>query len=213
MEIIRMGSMCEECIDTAIKGFLSGNNDYLERTSILEQDINQQERIVESLCMKILLKQHPVARDLRHISAALKMISDMERIGDQSFEIAELAKIIKNSDLIEKVHIREMADSAIGMVSNSIEAFVKSDREIAEHVISDDDIVDEGFNRVKRKIIKIFSDCVPTIAEESENAEYAVDLLMIAKYLERIGDHAVNIAEWVIYALTGIHAKKPAEEV
>jgi len=202
-ELIKMGAMCEECISAAIDGFLEDNSGLLDKTAVIEQEINKQERLIDTHCMKTLRKFHPVAKDLRVVSAAQKMVSDMERIGDQSFEIATLAKTVKNSKMIGKTHIKEMAIATISMVAKSVESFVKSDIEIANQVIADDDIVDAGFNRVKSELIE-------TISEHKNNTdtiEYVVDLIMIAKYLERIGDHASNIAEWVIYSLTGSHPK------
>ena len=148
--------------------------------------------------MKLLLQQQPVARDLRVISSALKMISDMERIGDQASDIAEIAKFIKNSDVKSRIHIKDMAQSAIKMVTDSVESFVKKDLELARAVIQYDDRVDNLFDCVKDELVRL-------ISEDRANGEFCIDLLMIAKYLERIGDHAVNIAEWVEYSITGTH--------
>ena len=148
--------------------------------------------------MKLLLQQQPVAHDLRTVSSALKMISDMERIGDQASDIAEIAKFIKNSDAKSKVHIKDMALAAIKMVTDSVESFVKKDLSLANAVKEYDDKVDNLFDCIKDELIRL-------ISEDKSNGESCVDLLMIAKYLERIGDHAVNIAEWVEYSITGIH--------
>lgn len=148
--------------------------------------------------MKLLLEQQPVARDLRVISSALKMISDMERIGDQAYDIAEIAKFIKNSNVKSKIHIKDMAAAATKMVTDSVESFVKKDVELARSVMVYDDKVDNLFDCVKDELVQL-------ITEDKANGEFCIDLLMIAKYLERIGDHAVNIAEWVEYSITGTH--------
>ena len=148
--------------------------------------------------MKLLLQQQPVARDLRVISSALKMISDMERIGDQASDIAEIAKFIKNSNVQSRVHISDMAEAAIKMVTDSVDSFVKKDLSLARAVMEYDDKVDNLFDCVKDELVRL-------ISEDRANGEFCIDLLMIAKYLERIGDHAVNIAEWVEYSITGVH--------
>ena len=148
--------------------------------------------------MKLLLQQQPVARDLRVISSALKMISDMERIGDQASDIADISKFIKNSNVKSRVHISDMAAAATKMVTDSVDSFVKKDLSLARKVMEYDDKVDSLFGLVKDELVRL-------IAEDRENGEFCIDLLMIAKYLERIGDHAVNIAEWVEYSITGAH--------
>jgi len=160
--------------------------------------IDQMERDIESRCMKLLLHQQPVARDLRLISAALKMITDMERIGDQAEDIAEIVTFLKGRSMEGMELIEEMARETIGMVTSSVDAFVKKDVELAQKVIAQDDVVDDYFSQVKHGIITL-------IAENSADGEFALDLLMISKYFERIGDHASNIAEWVIYSVTGTH--------
>lgn len=197
-EIIEMGALCEEAISNAVKALVTG--DVVLAGSIKEKDnaIDQKERDIENRCMKLLLHQQPVARDLRTISAAMKLITDMERIGDQADDIAEIVvfldgHIVENMELIE-----EMAQETIKMVTNSVDAFVKKDIALAQQVIERDDIVDDYFLRVKRGIITL-------ITEQAVNGEVALDLLMISKYFERIGDHATNIAEWVIYSITGMH--------
>ncbi|MBQ5658895.1 MAG: phosphate signaling complex protein PhoU [Peptococcaceae bacterium] len=197
-EIIEMGALCEEAISNAVKALVTG--DVILAGSIKEKDnaIDQKERDIENRCMKLLLHQQPVARDLRTISAAMKLITDMERIGDQADDIAEIVvfldgHIVNNMELIE-----EMAQETIKMVTNSVDAFVKKDIALAQQVIEQDDIVDDYFLRVKRGIISLITD-------QAVNGEVALDLLMISKYFERIGDHATNIAEWVIYSITGMH--------
>ncbi len=197
-ELITMGALCEEAISKAAK-YLIDNDESLKET-IFETDrqIDQKERDIENLCMRLLLQQQPVARDLRTISSALKMISDMERIGDQASDIAEIVCFVNKSGIGGKVHIADMARSTIAMVTNSVESFVKNDVDIAYDVIKQDDIVDNLFLKVKNELIS-------GVKDESDNAEALIDLLMIAKYFERIGDHAENIAEWVIYSITGKH--------
>lgn len=197
-ELITMGALCEEAITNAVK-YLMGS-DEADRDACLSADgqIDEKERDIESLCIKLILQQQPVAGDLRAVSAAMKMISDMERIGDQASDIVEIAPYVVRSGLESETHIRDMAEATIRMVSESVESFVRTDEEIARLVISHDDLVDELFDRVKAELIQ-------SIAERKHNAEALIDLLMIAKYFERIGDHAENIAEWVIYSITGTH--------
>ncbi|MBQ8195419.1 MAG: phosphate signaling complex protein PhoU [Oscillospiraceae bacterium] len=197
-EMIEMGALCEEAIALASKALTSGNVELAENVSAISSDIDHKERDIESRCMKLLLQQQPVARDLRQISAALKMITDMERIGDQAEDIAEIITYLEGRTAEETVHIRDMAAETISMVTDSVDAYVKKDTELARSVIVHDDKVDEYFDRIKDSLIKM-------IAEDPENGEYALDLLMIAKYFERIGDHATNIAEWVIFSVTGEH--------
>ena len=197
-EMIEMGALCEEAIALASKALTTGDVTLAENVSAISSDIDHKERDIEARCMKLLLQQQPVARDLRQISAALKMITDMERIGDQAEDIAEIITYLEGKTAEETVHIRDMAAETISMVTDSVDAYVKKDTELAKSVIVHDDKVDEYFDRIKGSLIKM-------IAEDPENGEYALDLLMIAKYFERIGDHATNIAEWVIFSVTGEH--------
>ena len=197
-EIIEMGAMCEEAIASASKALTAGDVKLAVKVKENSSGIDQMERAIESRCMKLLLHQQPVARDLRLISAALKMITDMERIGDQAEDIAEIVTFL-NGHTMEGVElIEEMARETIEMVTASVDAFVKKDVKLAENVIAQDDVVDDYFSKVKCGIISL-------IAENPADGEFALDLLMIAKYFERIGDHAVNIAEWVEFSVTGIH--------
>lgn len=197
VELIRMGALCEESISCAVKALFDENSEaMIARVNANEEEIDHLEREVESLCMKLLLRQQPVAGDLRAISSALKMISDMERIGDQSQDIAELAEFIRSSELVGKVHISEMAKETVNMVTTGIESFVRKDSGLAQKTIEMDDNVDRLFLEVKNELIAL-------IREDAEDAEYYLDLLMAAKYLERIGDHATNIAEWVNFSITG----------
>ncbi len=196
-ELIEMGGLCEEVIALAAKSLTEGQ-EYARRVTPLDAEIDRKERSIESLCLKLLLQQQPVARDLRQISAALKMITDMERIGDQAEDIAEISGFLQGHSAETNALLREMALATIHMVTESVDAFVKRDILLAEKVIKDDDIVDDCFDRVRRALIS-------RIAADPDEGEYAVDLLMIAKYFERIGDHATNIAEWVIFSVTGVH--------
>ena len=198
-EMIRMGKLCEQAIATAIKMTMDHANEEL-KMEVLDTDseIDRKEREIENICMKLLLRQQPVARDLRVISSALKMISDMERIGDQASDIVELAKYIKDSNLKYQVHLNDMANEVIKMVTNSVDSFVNKDLEKAKNVILSDDIVDNYFDDIKKELITM-------IAEDVEGGEECIDTLMIAKYLERIGDHATNIAGWVEYSILGSH--------
>ncbi len=198
-ELITMGALCEEAISGCVKYLI--DKDIAMRDNTLEADkqIDQKERDIERLCMKLLMQQQPVATDLRVISSALKMISDMERIGDQASDIAEIVKHIQKSNLESNTHISDMARATIRMVTDSVESFVKKDISLAEAVIKNDDEVDALFNKVKNELIQ-------AVQQSEDDAEALIDLLMIAKYFERIGDHAENIAEWVIYSITGKHA-------
>lgn len=197
-KLIEMGAMCEECISLAAKALKEGNPEIRWEVEPLDNSLDDLERNVESLCLKLLLQQQPVARDLRQISAALKMITDMERIGDQAEDIAEIICSIDVYPAGNSRLLQEMADATIKMVTESVDAFVKNDIIIAKKVIEDDDIVDSYFDQIKQKLIA-------SIAEDPDNGEFAIDILIIAKYFERIGDHAVNIAEWVIFSVTGEH--------
>ena len=197
-ELIEMGAMCEEAIASAAKALSTGNMELAAKVRANGAAIDQMERDIEGRCMKLLLHQQPVARDLRQISAALKMITDMERIGDQAEDIAEIITFLNGRTMNGVEHIEDMARETIKMVTESVDAFVKKDVVLAEQVIAHDDVVDTLFSEVKCAIIKL-------IAETPVDGEFALDLLMISKYFERIGDHATNIAEWVIYSITGTH--------
>lgn len=195
-ELITMGGLCEEAIGTSAKALLEGDRALAEKVPELAGQIQEKEREIESLCMKLLLQQQPVARDLRTISSALKMITDMERIGHQSADIAEIITMANISASHETLNINAMADAAIKMVKGSIDAFVRKDVVIAQSVVSYDDVVDGFFDEIKEALIR-------RLASQPGDGEYAIDLLMISKYFERIGDHAVNIAQWVLFSITG----------
>lgn len=204
-EMIEMGALCEEVISMAVSPLTSGNMESVAQVKPRGKEIDQKERDIEALCMKLLLQQQPVARDLRQISAALKMITDMERIGDQAEDIAEIVAGLSGRGAAEHTHLREMARAAIKMVTDSVDAYVRRDTALAQAVIDGDDVVDSAFLSVKRQLTQL-------IAADPAEGEEALDLLMIAKYLERIGDHATNLAEWVIYAATGVHKSEEVEE-
>lgn len=199
VQLITLGSYCEKAISFSAKAIQKVQNEEIVRQVFeTDRDIDAKEREIENLCLSLLLHQHPVARDLREISAALKMVSDMERIGDQAADIADLAPYIVSSSISSKVQIHDMAAATIRMVTLSVDAFVKNDLELAESVVISDDIVDDLFNKVKGELLDL-------IRKNNVDPRAALDILMAAKYFERIGDHAVNVAEWVQYSITGIH--------
>ena len=197
--LIHMGSLIEQAIEVAVDGLVQQDVEKAKQAMEFEEEINHAEREIEALCLKLLLQQQPVASDLRLISAALKMITDMERIGDHATDISELTMFLaKQPHRINMGHIKQMAKETIVMVIKSLEAFVNRDMEQANAVIAQDDVVDDLFLTVKKEILVI-------LRENIAYGEQAEDLLMAAKYFERIGDHAVNIAEWVIFSITGRH--------
>ncbi len=197
VELIEMGSMCEDVIRKTSKLLQSGDAKVAKEIRREDSNIDEQERLVESLCLKLLLQQQPVAKDLRKVSAALKMITDMERIGDQASDIAEIIETTDFSVPTNDVKLAKMAETTIAMVTESIDAYVKQDLELVREVIARDDEVDDLFLEVHQEIA---DDMV-----EAGDPMSSLDLLMIAKYFERIGDHATNIAEWVEFSITGTH--------
>ena len=201
-ELIEMGSLIEKAIEMAIAALVKQDVERAGDAIKFDEEIDHQEKGIEGLCMKLLLQQQPVARDLRLISAALKMITDMERIGDHAADISEMTILMAGSTY-EKSEmdielVKEMAKETTDMVIKSVDAFVSKDLELARHVIKQDDVVDDLFDRFKHQLIL-------KINENVKNGEQATDMLLVAKYFERIGDHATNIAEWVIYSITGAH--------
>lgn len=200
-DLIEMGALCENSIAAAVKALLNKDIELAQKAEATEKEIDRKEKEIEASCLRLLLQQQPVAKDLRLISSALKMITDMERIGDQAEDIAELVEFCDLSDCKSREHIRKMAEASIKMVTESIDAFVNKDSVAARNVIDYDDVVDGLFLTVKNDIINL-------IRENTSAGEQAVDILMIAKYLERIGDHATNIAEWVLFSITGTHGKE-----
>lgn len=196
MSLIHMGALCEDIIANAAKALLDGNELFLEKTVSIEDEINLLERDIEQMCVRLLLREQPVAGDLRRITAAQKMITDMERIGDQGLDIAELSVFMKGSPVKSDIHISDMARATIKMVTDSIDSYVNDNLEQAKAVIAYDDVVDDLFTEIKQELVQ-------QIMNDSRLAGDCLDLLMIAKYFERIGDHATNIAEWVLYSVTG----------
>jgi phosphate transport system protein len=196
-ELIRMGALCEDAIAQAIKSLSGENSDSLrEKVWELEKEIDIKEREIESFSLRLILREQPVAGDLRQITAAQRMITDMERIGDQAADIAELSHFISGPELLTLVPIHAMAEAAAKVLTDSVDAFVAADLDKALAVMVYDDVVDDYFAKVKQELISL-------IAKDSGHGEMYLNLYMIAKYLERIGDHATNIAEWVEYSITG----------
>ncbi len=197
--LIEMGQNVETSIEKSIKSLTTGNKSLIEEVQELEEETNLQEKAIEDLCLKLLLKQQPVARDLRTISSALKMITDLERIGDQALDIAEIANHCNYLEHQEKFEILEkMCNETMGMVRNSIEAYVQKDLELAKKVAKSDNIVDNYFMEIREKLIRY-------IERGNSNSQLVIDILMISKYLERIGDHAVNVSDWVQFSISGEH--------
>ncbi len=204
-----MGALCQDAIGLSVKtldGEEADARELAEHVFAIDSEIDAMEREIEGLCTKLLLRQQPVAKDLRRVTAALKMVTDLERIGDQASDIAELSGFIRASGLENRTHLEQMAEEAIRMVRESVEAFVRLDLNLARAVIAYDDVVDGWFHRIKQELIAI-------IASDSSRGEECLDILMVAKYLERIGDHATNLAEWVEYAITGSRSKNGAPYV
>ncbi len=197
-ELIEMGSLCEEAISLAAQDLTGEDGQLSAKVAEVDAQIDKMERSIESMCLKLLLQQQPVAKDLRVISAALKMITDMERIGDQAEDIAEIVTYLQGRRAEESIQICQMAEETRKMVTESVDAYVRQDIELAMAVLKHDDVVDAYFDAVKRNLIEM-------IANDPTDGEFALDLLMIAKYFERIGDHATNIAEWVVFSVTGEH--------
>ena len=196
-KMIEMGTECESIINLSVKALIEGDTTCAETAKHLRGNIDHMERDIESICIKLLLQQQPVARDLRNISSALKMVTDMERIGDHATDISELAIVLSKKPYVKKLdHIEEMAKETMVMLIQSLEAFVEKDLDKAQKVIAHDDVVDDLFEKVKKELIAL-------IRVHADEGEQAVDLLMVTKYFERIGDHATNIAEWVIFSITG----------
>ena len=196
-QLIGMGTLVEGAIKNAVEIIANNSAELLEKAREQEELINTSERKIQNHCIRLLLHQAPVAHDLREVSSALKMITDLERIGDQAIDIAEVSQYIKSRNTVINVtHIDEMASQASKMVTLAIDAFVKKDFDLAKTVSKSDDVIDELFDKVKKETVEI-------IQRDKALGEEAIDLMMIAKYLERIGDHAVNIAEWVAFSITG----------
>lgn len=196
-KLIEMGALVEGAIKNTITIITNGEYDKLETSRIIEEKINKMEREIQSYCLNLLLLQSPVAGDLRTVSAALKMITDLERIGDQAIDIAEMSTYLKDCENIYSMtHLSEMAERSSNMVTTAIDAFVKKDLKLAKAVATMDDAIDDLFNKVKQEVIDI-------INANKELDQQAIDVLLIAKYFEKIGDHAENIGEWVVFSITG----------
>ncbi|HOB09924.1 MAG TPA: phosphate signaling complex protein PhoU [Limnochordia bacterium] len=201
-EMIIMGALIESAIASATKALIDQDKEQAQKTLSIEREIDQKEKEIQALCLRLLVQQQPVARDLRQISAALKMITDMERIGDQALDISEIAPHLADSPYIKKLeHISQMAHATGKMVTDAVDAFVRKDLKKAYSVIDADDFVDNLFVEVKNDLIAL-------VLENADNGTQALDLLMVAKYFERIGDHATNIAEWVVFSITGVEREK-----
>ena len=197
-ELVKMGTACEDIIAMASKALTDYSGSLAEEVGAVGAKIDESYRSIEDICLKLLLRQQPVAKDLRVISAAMKMITDMERIGDQAEDIVDLIPKMETRADEKYPRIREMAKAAQSMVTEAVDAYVRQDLDLARAVMAHDDTVDEYFCQVKKGILEI-------IAQNPGDGEYALDLLMIAKYFERIGDHCTNIAEWVEFSVTGVH--------
>ncbi|MCL2003110.1 MAG: phosphate signaling complex protein PhoU [Oscillospiraceae bacterium] len=205
--LIEMGAMIGKAITLAVDALETQDVALANQAIAFDAEIDRQEKDIEALCLKLLLQQQPVARDLRLISSALKMITDMERIGDHAADISELTLLLAGSKYTKKLeHIPEMAVATSKMVTDSVKAFVEGDAVLARAVIASDDMVDDLFTTVKNSWIQ-------HIRDGTADGEQAVDLMMVAKYFERIGDHAVNIAESVVFSITGKRVKKGANGV
>ena len=199
-DLTKMGSLCEEALALAAKALANADGQTAAKIAPIDSEIDQMERTIESLCLKLLLQQQPVARDLRQISAALKMITDMERIGDQTSDIAEIiisSKWEKMEENLDK--LTAMATGVSKMVRNSVTAYVEKDLELARTVMKDDDEIDDYFDEIRDQMIQLIREA------DSRDGRKIFDLIMVTKYLERIGDHATNIAEWVEFSITGVH--------
>lgn len=200
--LIEMGAMIESAIVRATQALIQRDMALAKEVMQSDNIIDEKEKDIESRCLKLLLSQQPVARDLRQISTALKMITDMERIGDQAADISEICSYLAGEPYLKELeHIPQMAQATIQMVTDSIDAYVKRDAALAESVIAHDDVVDDLYVRIKQDLIML-------VHKDAASGEQAFDLMQIAKYYERIGDHAVNIAEWVIFSITGKHKEK-----
>ncbi|MGN0500335.1 MAG: phosphate signaling complex protein PhoU [Ruminococcus sp.] len=196
-KLIEMGALVEGAIKNTISIITNGDYDKLETARVIEEKINKMDRVIQNYCLNLLLLQSPVAGDLRTVSATLKMITDLERIGDQAIDIAEMSIYLKDCEnLYSMTHLSEMAERSSNMVTTAIDAFVRKDLKLAMTVATMDDAIDDLFNKVKEEVVEI-------IKTNKELDQQAIDIMLIAKYFEKIGDHAENIGEWVVFAITG----------
>ena len=199
--LVEMGELVEKAIENANKALIEQDTELAQRVIAADDEIDNREREIEALCLKLILRQQPVARDLRLVSSALKMITDLERIGDHATDISEMTLLLAGMQYIKNLeHISQMAEATMKMITDSINAFVKKDLDLANEVIAYDDKVDDLFATVKNDLLQL-------INENVKNGDQVIDLIMVAKYFERIGDHATNVAEWVIFSITGTHKK------
>ena len=200
--LIEMGGLVVKAIENADKALIGQDPALAGRVVAADDEIDEKEKEIEALCLKLILQHQPVARDLRLVSSALKMVTDLERIGDHAADISELTLLLSDMPYVKNLeHISQMAEETMKMVTGSIDAFVQKDAELAKKVIEKDDVVDDLFVTVKNDMLEL-------IDASKKNGDQAIDLIMVAKYYERIGDHATNIAEWVIFSLTGVHKYK-----
>ncbi|HBP26221.1 MAG TPA: phosphate transport system regulatory protein PhoU [Acholeplasmatales bacterium] len=197
-DLISLGAMCESAITLAINALLKNDLNKAKQVIGMDKEISQKNREIESLCLKLLLQQQPVAKDLRLISSALKMITDMERIGHQASDLSEIISYTDVSESRNSENLLKMSQATIKMVTESIDAFVRRDLDLAKSVIAYDDVVDDLFVKIRKDLINL-------IGSDKKHGEQALDIMMIAKYFEKMGDHAVNIAEWVVFSITGVH--------
>lgn len=197
-EMIQMSTLCEQVINLVVQALTENDLSILRQVHTVDDAIDGMERSIETLCLKLLLQQQPVAKDLRQVSAALKIITDLERIGDQAADIADIVSKISNHDLSQCKIILQMAQASIKLLTVSVDAYVRRDVALAQKAIKLDDVIDALFVEAKTTLIEI-------LHKDPDAGEYALDVLMIAKYFERIGDHATNVAEWVVFAVTGLH--------
>lgn len=196
-KLIEMGALVEGAIKNTISIITNGDYDKLETARVIEEKINKMDRVIQNYCLNLLLLQSPVAGDLRNVSATLKMITDLERIGDQAIDIAKMSIYLKDCEnLYSMTHLSEMAERSSNMVTTAIDAFVRKDLKLALTVATMDDAIDNLFNKVKEEVVEI-------IKTNKELDQQAIDIMLIAKYFEKIGDHAENIGEWVVFAITG----------
>ncbi len=200
-ELVKMCRLTENMLETAIKALTEQDPELGKSVAAMDKQVDEYEMDIEKKCMRILIRQQPVAKDFREVSCALKMITDIERFGDQASDIGDIVYSLGGAEYIKKLtHITEMGKLAIEMVSESVNSFILDDEKLADKVVTKDDRMDELFLTVKGELVAL-------IAKDGKNSDQAIDLMMIAKYLERIGDHAVNVAEWTKYNETGVHTK------
>ena len=200
-ELVEMCRLTEKMISDAIKALVTRDRELGKSIGITDKRVDEYEMEIEKKCMRILLKQQPVAKDFREVSTALKMITDIERFGDQAADIGDIVCTMPGDAYIKKLtHITAMGELAMKMVRESVDSFIYNDESLADQVIALDDRMDDMFLTVKNDLIEL-------IKKDANNGDQAIELMMVAKYLERIGDHAVNVAEWTKYNETGVHQK------